>query len=95
MKAIFDLAIMSKTGSGRSTVRKITDLPFAPFVGMKIEDSAWKDTKPVISVCLSIDEDGQHLYIWLGKHEADSEEDFKELLRMYSGHGWKQPTDRD
>jgi len=92
MKAIFSIRIVSKSGNNECTMRKITDLPFAPFVGMEIEDSVWKKPRPALSVCLSIDEDGQYLYIELGMYEVATDKAFEQLLQAYLLKGWKKSS---
>ena len=91
MKTIFDITVVKPKGGGK-TMRKILDLPFTPFVGMEIEDSAWKDPREVKAVCLSIDEYGQYLYVRLGLHKAQDSAHMEQLVEMYEAHGWKAPS---
>jgi len=89
MNTIFDITVVKPKGGGK-TMRKIVDLPFTPFVGMRIEDHAWNDPKEVKYVCLSISEDGQHhLYVPLGLHKAKDSDQMEQLVEMYGAHGWK------
>ena len=89
MRAIMCVAI-TKPGGGVRSVRKEVDLPFAPYVGMGIACSAWKDSGKVENVTLTFDPDYEDPYldVYLGMDETKSAEEQNSLAETYKGHGW-------
>lgn len=79
----------SSNNYSRGFARKSIDLPFAPPVGMEIEDTAWKEGRKVQRVTLIIEEREATLFVNLGTLSSDSKEKFEKTLEMYKLHGWE------
>ncbi len=88
MKAVFNVGI-TKPGGGIEFASKETEIDFVPVAGMQVEDSVWKDSVKVVSVCYGIE--SKNLFITLENHGAENLEDQESLLSMYRDHGWKTP----
>ena len=89
MKVKMTVAI-TKPGGGVELVCKEVDLPFAPNIGMEIECTAWTSQRKVENVTLSFDQDyeGAYLSLHMGENKTNNEEEQKQLVEMYKGHGW-------
>jgi len=89
MKTILEVVI-TKPGGGTATVQNAIDLPFAPYPGMQVECSAWKSSRRVEGVTLSLEQgsDKPCLHIHLGTDETEGAEEQRRLIESYKGHGW-------
>lgn len=90
METTFNVAI-TKPGGGIRFAKKKVDITFAPFVGMDVECSAWKSSRKIVAVTLSLEPetDEPSLFIELQRDNAKNEQDQEELMKMYKAHGWE------
>ena len=86
MKALLHVEFITQGHGNQGFARlRIADLPFVPYVGMKLEQMVWKDGKAV--GCSSWNVEDQSLYIILEPDMVapDSAADHR---NMYVQHGW-------
>ena len=100
MKVSFQRLVVPKTGGGGWSVWKKVELPFAPWVGMEVEDpvlhrNAPRFTVEHVSLSLGYSDDETVVYAFLGKERLDSAEEVDECVEMYEGHGWFKPGASD
>lgn len=92
MKLIVDLNILCDAPGNRhvyAMVRKEYDTDLVPMVGMELEDSAWKKSRPIRSVAINPAEG--YYYIYAGDDTGQDEGRCKQLEQMYQTHGWTRP----
>lgn len=92
MRTIIQIDLNGPSSSNsywRGFLRKIIDLPFAPSIGMEVDDPAWKDSRKVQHVALIIEEREASLFVSLGTLSIESKEDFEKTSEMYKLHGWE------
>jgi len=94
MKAIMDV-VVAPTHGGGTCIRKIFEVPFAPFKGMDISCGAWKSERKVISVTLCLDDGDPYIHIGMGIDEVKTDDEMDKRLAVYKMHGWKEPTLND
>ncbi len=75
---------------GRVRAHKEVDLPFVPRVGMVIEHPTWESGRKVVSVSGSIDPEDKFdaMYVYFGRIEAKSKEDYDSICEMYRTWKW-------
>jgi hypothetical protein len=67
--------------------------PFLLPVGTEVEDSAWKDSRKTTGVVLEFDDSGKPLaLVYFGLDKVRDEDQEKQWVEMYKGHGWKEPS---
>lgn len=97
MKCRLEVSIWYQDGGGQhlfgGTVSKEHDLPFVPFVGMKVECSAWKmmEEHRVKDVTLYIDPEtnAASVSVFCGQDIMESPEWADSRIKMYEGWGWE------
>lgn len=88
MKAIMEVPITKEQGGIRFAKLEV-ELPFSPHVGMPVWHVAWKDSREVKGVSLQFDEDNKpSIIISIEPERTKNEEEQKQLLEQYKGHGW-------
>ncbi len=70
-----------------SFVRKEYETRVLPFVGLEIEDTAWKKPRKVISVVVSYQ--SESIYIELEPYDINDSEYLDQEKEMFKGHGWE------
>lgn len=68
-------------------VRKEFKTNILPFVGLEIEDTAWKEPRKVLSVVMSLQ--SEYIYIALEQYDIHDEENFTKTKEMLKAHGWE------
>lgn len=86
MKTIFNVDIL-RPGGGGTHVEKTIDLPFAPAIGMEIEQAVWAEPRKIVNVTLNIDE--AYCWVYLERERPNSREEVDSTVAMYKDHGWE------
>ncbi len=94
MKATFSVHVVIEQGGGlHEMLHKSVDLPFAPVVGMDLEDIAWKEARPILAVSLNImDPDAPTFYVSLGIIECIDKKHAEQIVETHKLAGWRIPT---
>ena len=89
MKVFMEVPIIKEQGGPRPAPRLEVDLPFAPYIDMPVWHVAWKDSRKVENVALGFDlDDEPSLTITLEPENASNDQEQKQLIEQYKGHGW-------
>ncbi|MCF8241355.1 MAG: hypothetical protein K9J16_08200 [Melioribacteraceae bacterium] len=67
-------------------VRKEYETSILPYEGLEIEDSAWKDSKKVLSVVASYQ--NNYIYIALEPYDVQKSKHLNQVKEMFQAHGW-------
>lgn len=89
MAIIVDLHIICDTPGNKysySIVGKEYKSGLVPMVGMKFEDSAWKQPRSIQTVL--INPTGGYYHLYVGDHTGKNEDQCEQLKQMYYAHGW-------
>jgi hypothetical protein len=89
MKFIVDLSIVCDAPGNRyvyAIVRKEFETDLVPMVGMKFEDSEWKDSRDIRAVAINPAEGYYLLYV--GEDARADKDQCEQLKRVYHAAGW-------
>ena len=87
MKLILDLSIACDDPKYvYAMVRKELETDLVPMVGMQLEDSAWKEPRPIEHLTINPTE-GYYL-IQAGREHGKNQKDCEQLKKMYHVNGW-------
>lgn len=74
-------------------VAKEHDLPFVPFVGMKVECGAWKMMEEYrvkdVTLCIDPDTDAASVYVYCGQDIMESPECADSRIELYEHWRWE------
>ena len=95
MKTVFQLFLTGKK-NGMDMIRKNIDLPFAPWVGMKVFDSALHPDKGVMNyytvkdvmLMLECGSEETYLFVTFEDYEIPEDSSCEDCKNMFKGHGW-------
>lgn len=85
MKATLSIAI-TKPGGGIRFATKEIEISFAPYIGLKIEDTAWGN--PVKIENVSYNHEEEYFDVYLGEDKNENESEFEQTKKMYRSHDW-------
>ena len=92
MKLIVHLDILCDEPGNKhvyALVRKEYDTDLVPMVGMQLEDSAWKEPRPIQSVVINPTEG--YYGVYAGDDKGKDKGRCEKLEQMYHAHGWTRP----
>jgi len=67
--------------------RKEIESNLLPYVDLEIEDSAWKETRKVLSVTVNFQQNYVHVNI--EGYDILNEKKYDDIKSMFEGHGWQ------
>ena len=93
MKVIFETWIGAKS-QGMTLLWKVMELPFAPSVGMEVDDPVLDPNERRLKVervtlSLGYSDDPPKLLVSLGTLGLGTPAKVKEYVEMYKAHGWQ------
>jgi hypothetical protein len=68
-------------------VRRSYDINLIPVSGMEFEDSAWKDSRKILTVTLNPEDEYYHASV--EEDRLDGKENCEQHVNMYKSHGWE------
>lgn len=86
MKLTMDVQLVAKNEL-YGFARKEFETNILPFVGLEIEDTAWKEPKKVLSVVVSYQ--NEYIYVGLEEYDIQNEKHLTQVKDMFKGHGWE------
>lgn len=94
MKITFMRVIVAEGRGGGATLSKYVDLPFAPWVGMEVEDPTITSKVEGVLLELGCSDDETTVIASLGMQKVGSTKEVNERIEMYKDYDWV-PSGKD